>query len=308
MTRVVVFSGRFMALMVFLSCLFLYLGCEDELKIDAEKRSSKLVVNSVVNPEAIFEVHISQSLGLTQPGDLKYLENAVVKVTNRKDQTKTVLPHNYQGFYFLDGFKPDAGSSYSIEVSHPGYVSATSSTQVPNPVTAEFIDSLRTFRHTVKVLDIDLKIVDPNEEQNYYIIEALRNFTVEQEGQPIEQYYIAMLLTQDPASENDDFGSNVFLNRIYLPDQKFSGKTYQLKISSELFFEDQGGTLEILVKSVSKDLYDYLKSLEQFRMFGDDPNFSSPIQVRNNIVDGLGVFGSFTQERIVLSFAKNGND
>jgi len=62
--------------------------------------------------------------------------------------------------------------------------------------------------------------------------------------------------------------------------------------------------MEIHVKSVSKDYYNYFFSYDQYKLFEYDPNFSSPIQVSNNINDGLGIFSGYNQKTIILDLEK----
>lgn len=117
--------------------------------------------------------------------------------------------------------------------------------------------------------------------------------------------------TTDPLADDGTSPVGMLLsnanNRYYVfPDDIFNGKTYTLQFSTNItkYIKNiQYGTLNnikheayISLQSISKDYYLYLNT----RSASYATNyFSEPVKVHNNINNGVGILGSYTNSNIV---------
>lgn len=291
---------------VLIFCGFIsLLGCEDKLKVDLDYREPRLVVNSMFCPDNDMMVHVSHSLGISTAGSLNSIGVANVQITDQNG-TKTKLNHIENGFYSLENFRPLSKSNYQISIDCPGYKTVTSSNYVPSQVVATYQDSTSSYFRQVKVLNVELQVEDNPIERNYYILEAYREVLVEIDEVNYLQRYQLSVFSSDKLSEHDLFDSGVMQQRIYLPDSDFADSKHNIRLAVELIMEDEGGILCIEVKSVSQELYNYLKSLDLYNTYGDDSSLSSPVQVSNNINSGFGIFGGYTSHSIIFDMSKEG--
>jgi len=119
--------------------------------------------------------------------------------------------------------------------------------------------------------------------------------------EPLMKHY-----SDDPNSDNNEIAFAIDfvpypLEAVYLTDKNFNGKSYKTTVginAEEVLYNSVGNPLsELHVKSVSKEMYEYLTSIEEKNLRVGDP-FSEPVQVYNNIENGIGIFAGFTQNEI----------
>lgn len=138
----------------------------------------------------------------------------------------------------------------------------------------------------------------PDGKLMYDQVSSNNNITLLKDTVPTNQYLRLNLYTADINTENEEFSGNLdsSFHRIFLTDSLFNGSIYQTAFAvDKSYFQattpDQKGRVLIRVKSVSKELFEYLSLYEKYRSeFGVLPpsNLSSPV---GNIQNGLGVFG-----------------
>lgn len=134
--------------------------------------------------------------------------------------------------------------------------------------------------------------------QMYDQVSNNNTITILKDTVPTNQYLRLNLYTSDLNTENEEFSGSLdsSFHRIFLTDSLFNGASYSTSFTiDKSYFQasapNQKGRVLIRVKSVSKDLFDYLSLYEKYRSeFGILPpqNLSSPT---GNIQNGIGVFG-----------------
>ena len=226
-------------------------------------------------------------------------------------------------------FKPN--QSYSLQVSQAGLETANSSTHIPQSFSVQNVNTIDGERNGKEVLEFNFTIQDNSNEKNYYIFEALKQLVYLRtyffwqgvkydynttEGQNVydqassqqnidlfkdtvltNKYQRLNLYTSDVQTDNEDFTSlDSSFHRIFLTDSLFNGNNYTTSFAiDKSYFEAQvpedKGRILVRIKSVSKELFDYLSQYEKYRAeFGILPpsNLPSP---SGNINGGYGVFG-----------------
>jgi hypothetical protein len=112
-----------------------------------EKKSSKLVVNAILCPDSILNIHVSTSINYNPPSTSKVIENAVVKLY-KNDEEMGQLNSTGNGYYTLAGTYPQAGATYKVVVAAEGYGSVWAETTIPQKVeNIEVEDKLQTTTH-----------------------------------------------------------------------------------------------------------------------------------------------------------------
>jgi hypothetical protein len=230
-----------------------------------------------------------------------------------------------------------ANTNYRIEINHPTLGVVKASTHIPTFPRLITVDTASTQFNGREVFEADITWKDSLDYEEFYIIEAVKelvknnHFFIYQgrrysyDVQSGKQFYETIkntpglriltdtvglnkftrldLFTQDDLSENDQLDklTNPF-RRIFFLDQSFNGQNYTTKVYiDKQFFTDpkQKGRVRLQLKSVSKDLYNYLKLYEKYKTdFGSVPT-NQLVSPTGNIVNGLGIFGgSAKRERL----------
>lgn len=232
-------------------------------------------------------------------------------------------------------FKPN--TTYNIEINHPtlGIVKAT--TFIPALPRLISTDTASALFNDKDVLAVNITWKDSADKEEMYIIEALKelvkvthyffyqgkryNFDtpagrelynqiqntpglkIYSDTVGLNKFVRLNLYTEDNNSENAriDKLTNPF-RRVFFTDQAFDGIEYTTRVYiDKQFFIDpkQKGRVRLQLKSVSRELYSYLKLYEKYKTdFGSVPT-NQLISPSGNIKNGLGIFGgSAKRERI----------
>lgn len=226
-------------------------------------------------------------------------------------------------------FEP--GQIYSLTISRPDFDVLTASTLIPAAFSVEGIEFDNNEINGREVLQLTFTLNDAASQRNYYMFEAVKQlvdvrtsfvwqgkkydyntvygkevYDEASEQQDVEIISDTLLFNKfirlnvyssDPDTENDEFITyDSSFHRIFLTDSLFNGTNYLTsfavdKTHFEAVSSGEKGRVLVRIKSISKELFDYLTLYEKYRSeFGVVPpaNQSSPA---GNINNGLGVFG-----------------
>lgn len=301
-------------LIAFLGILILLSSCKKELPLPEVFDQTLLVVNSLFSPSNELVVHVSTSCNIQDSNcSDTHFKEAEVFLKDSNGQILDELTHSVNGIYTSQNFDVLSNSNYFLEVNdlNSKLPSVQSKTNVPHEVECNFISIEQEFLDGNLTWVFDIEIIDNADEENYYIIEGFfdGNYDSGTESElngylePIFSHY-----SEDNNAENKelylalDFAS-YGLRGVYLPDANFNGETYKTKVGIRAFDNNGNSTLPVnailKVKSVSKDKYEYIKSLELLRLrLGGE--FSEPQQVYTNIDNGLGIFAGYTEREFIV--------
>jgi len=151
--------------------LFLIYSCEKI--IDIPDRERKIGLNSLITPDSLVEIHLSESESILKAGlSMDIIENATVQLYENNSFAALLL-YTGEGCYVLSDFYPREENQYRIEVSVPGKEPVSSSVLIPDPVKIISIDTnIISSNEEWAELHVRLKFVDPKEIDNYYIVKA----------------------------------------------------------------------------------------------------------------------------------------
>jgi len=179
---------------IFICSLILFTACKKEIQFNADLISSKMVVNSFIEPDSIINVIIAGSKPI--PGvvsNFHWIGNATVKLFVDGEEketlgTYTTIQNNnnsYNPSYNVDtitGYrsvlKAEIGKTYQLVITHPDYETVTCETNIPKPVeiisidTSSSVDEGNYYNPYYRNLKVALKFKDPANEINYYRLVA----------------------------------------------------------------------------------------------------------------------------------------
>lgn len=232
----------------------------------------------------------------------------------------------------------EAGKHYRIEVSHSNYPTATAEMTAPTKIRIENIDTVSTayvdaYIGNVRKYKAFIRFTDPANEENFYRLNIYyaigKNYSeyVDPESGEnketifIETYFNSYngIKSDDPvfASEQDAndilFGDGGQSNYTVFTDAIFNGKTYDLRVfltdwvTNRLSAVDttKGEFFQVNFElySLPKETYYYIMSVGKFDWYSDGL-FTEPVQIYNNIENGLGIFGAVSPSRYQFIIGK----
>lgn len=308
-----------------LSQLFLILsittiiGCTKEIPYPDLNSNQSLVMNGLISPTSGVQVHLSQNCHLSdQNCENKNIETASVILTNMSNNETTELEYTQDGLYSIPSINIENNNTYKIEAKHSelGNINAVSS--IPNDFNSELLEFKEKDIHGYLCWSFDIEIEDNPDEENYYLIDGwidIKNGSHQHYDNDINGYFIPHtgFLTTDPNAENTILASviditQVPLEYIFLPDTRFNGSTYTIEVglNDEDIRANPNYELEahVYVKSVSKELYEYYKSVTKNKLSEANIVFE-PQQIFSNIEGGIGIFGGYTEQEFIIELPKS---
>lgn len=286
----------------FIICIsFLYISCEKVIPFDGDVTIPKLVINSIFVSDSTFKVHVSSSRSVIDTSPFQNIEDAIVTIKDNNGTIIETLNHLDNGFYAGQTY-PSQNQIYTLDVNHPNYNNISASDSLPSPITINNVDT-STIIDPINGdrLQITMNFDDPENSQNYYLIETysvneylvIKNSdTTDYELDTTKQY---MVLT-DEVFQN---GGRIWREQGLFNDLLFNGQNKSLEIEipnynetgNEIGYQWSYKTLSLrlYLHNISKSYYYYRTSLELYQSASGNP-FAQPVQVYSNIENGFGVF------------------
>lgn len=316
-------------------------SCSKEIEFNKKTLDPKLVVNSFCSLDSLIEVEISESRPI--PGfetNFKLITNATVKLYVDGSETEQLVykgpsKSGYPCAIYGGKTKVESGKHYKLEVSHSDYKSKATGEmllgrRVPilNISTATIVNTdINSW--TPQRIKATMRFSDPADEENYYRLVIGYRIGKDQSYQKSNGDSILLVSvmdytdsysgieSDDPVFSNNESADEMLFessNSLYavFTDELFNGKTYNLNfyLSDYLTYDlHQVDTtsrdfyiIKFELQTVTKDTYYYLKSLGS--VWSSDGLFSEPVQVYNNIENGLGIFGGCSSSIYSLKAGK----
>lgn len=271
-----------------------------------------MVLNSVFTPGELMTVHLATTRQILNPNStFANIKSADVEITDNNTSEVYRLTHIGDGNYRTDDFRPTFGGSYSVTAHADGFESVEATSNVP----------LQAFVTQTDVYQGDF--VNDGEKRELFVNLEFRSESTE------TQYYVWEIINEERQVSNDfDFNDvadgpvllrsgdsrtesvladESFQTRIFLIDDGSQGPietSFVTETDPVIAFqfgentdEDADVLLEVRAMTVSKDLYEYFKSVEIYRLRGEvNSSLTQPVDIYSNIDGGLGIFAGLTSE------------
>ena len=158
------------------------------------------------------------------------------------------------------------------------------------------------------VMQIKLRITDPDNEKNYYRL-AVRSVGASHKYSKSGNFeYVCVDLFK--SADQLFYDSNLDKSFGYTPayfsnvfdDRLINGKSYEFIVESRKRKDSEITPFVIVeLQQLSPDMYQYMKDIENFRR-SDFDIYENPLQITSNVKDGWGVFGAMNFDTHIVSF------
>lgn len=304
----------------FLAILSLW-SCTKELPLPDTDSIPSIVVNGLIGNDDEVKVHVSESchLSLTNcTGNI--VEDATVNLLNGNGQLLNVMKYARDGIYTLDNYEIVVDAKYKLEVStlNDRLAAVSAESYIPKKVVSRLIKAEEQVIENNLVWGFEIEIDDNPDEENYYILSGSFDIVGGEHGhfeseingyvEPHFRHYSSDAFVENIQENTVADWVTYGLEYIFLPDTEFNGKTHRTTfgVADEdlIDWPDNEITGEVLVRSVSKQMYDYLLSVQTIRLKKADL-FSEPQQVYSNIENGIGIFGGYAAQSSSIVLPKS---
>jgi len=273
-----------------------------DIEFNGEITEPQMVVNSIISADSTIKIHLSKSrFFLDDDEEFEMIGNATISIFENNVLVDNFTSLNSTNGFFTSNFKPSANKNYSVEIESPDFdKKASGTTFVPEPVKIISIDTFHTSNDWGEVqINFALKFKDPENTDNFYKIEAIKESHGEIEGEYysyIEPMYIESndpLL--NPDSQSSFFGDNSSGQTIF-NDKLIDGIEYTVRFTAQsynMFWEKQEASETIYVRlySYSTDSYHFYLSQMQQNQTDGNPFIVQPVTIYDNIENGIGIWG-----------------
>ena len=314
---------------------FLVLGaCQQDLIINADlpEPQAELVVNSLFQPDSLWEVYVNTSTPLVGAVAPDAVASARVEILEG-EQVIEVLPFDKNFFiealpfegtapggrvarYRSQTTRPEAGKRYGIRVAAEGYEAVTGTDAVPHPVpiiASTFTDNVGT-DEVGTLAEVRLTFADPPGETNYYNLRVHQRGFDKNRAAPSGSQTWGFSIISD--LQDDFFGAdpNDFLGNGEIFEAKEDGVTF-----SDVFFDGQRKEVVLQVRggatcgfvsapddslvcqavvelsTVTEAFYRYHRTLQLQNEAAENP-FAEPVRILSNMNNDIGIFAGYNTD------------
>jgi hypothetical protein len=257
--------------------IILFQSCEKVIDLNINESDKKIVLNSIVKEGENIKVNLSKSKSVLDDSDIEYLENANIILT---ENNIVISSHTYNGMgNYIFNKNAISGKKYKIQVNANNLTEINAETIVYKPNEFEITDTSTINHDGENTLGIVINIKN-TESNSYFFMEAINKY-----GDPI------YLNSYDIKAEQDLWGEYLLFSNIVSGEGNID---FQFFLSKYFFAYEKNksyGNITFVLHRVSDSYYKYyISSIKQSNVSGNP--FAEPVQVFNNIENGLGVFGS----------------
>jgi hypothetical protein len=308
----------------YLSILFVSLAfcsCEKIIDMDIENNDPKLVLIACLTPDSVFNVSVTKSIHILDIDTITYISNAQVKIFENNEFVDSLTYNRTLNSYISNRKKPVAGKTYRIEASSTGYKSVSTECTIPIPVNITLKDTSKIERINLDPTSpgvsysgdydfkIDLSLIDPAAEKNYYIISISQmHFMTQDTTKSNFPYYFystgfrvksllieyasnANFLDFNVVNSDDGFGGSednyIYATQIAFSDKAANGKTIDFSFIGDFQIYDDSVQYQVTLTSISEDYFKYISSDANYK--DSEGPFTEKVQMYNNIKNGLGI-------------------
>ncbi len=317
-------------------------SCTKTLPLPEIKSGNKIVLlGELVTGEPCY-IRAGQSAAVTSsnggPITFEILSNLSVSLNDSTGNTYDMYGQedDYTQMLYTVPYSIDTpameGGVYTVTAIHSKLGTATVKVRIPAQIQAEVVDTASELYATDNTLKVKIRLKDPGNTTNYYVIEALKQVMridgyffydnnwyainddtalyrqLKTTGNAITRFDTAYfpgylrqsIYTADRNSENViDNGSLTSSRRILIKDNPFNGTNYETTVyvvnEAPDSMIDQRGQVVIYIKSVSEEYFRFLKSYEVFLPTLGSSATEQPVKIQGNVQNGYGMIGGVSQ-------------
>ena len=284
-------------LLLGLTLLWALSACEQIIEPDLPDHTPRLTLQAFFTTDSTWVAFVGRSAGILEslPSHERSVAEATVELLSGDQVIDELKFFQRERVYVWEKAPLQAGKSYSLRVSVPGFATIRATDAIPRPVPIAIASyhvntSVRSESAIKGDLSIKLEIQDPPGETNYYQIHLFALFSTGREE--------GSFWTKDPSIIADNNEAAFFGTAPFFTDALFDGQTHEIELSSNYnVTEDTRLFLQVL--DISETYYEYVKSAKLHEFTQDNP-FAEPVSVYSNVEDGYGIFAGYNSQTFEL--------
>lgn len=293
------------AVLIALVCVIGF-SCETTFTPNLPDNGSGVVVYSFFRPDAPIRFDVFETTPIMSKNALSRRRDLSIRLIKNGEFVEQVTA-NAQGSYVSSQI-PVSGDHYKFEaLDQAGMLSGSNYIPPTVPVvSAEVSDELEDIDVGKYGYPAQITLRDPGDSVNFYAFEVLIDDCRSGCSSSNLDGVVNELLVEEVkvnTSGNTDVNIGGGPERIdglpyfYFNDDDFNGEAITIKffiIPVHLNFEENPNVIvKFVLKSITKEYYDYLRTSD-FQLKAEDGNsFAEPVQVSSNIRNGLGTFAGY---------------
>lgn len=274
--------------------LLIFSSCVKEIDMDFPDAESKLTLSCILQPGEVIKAHLTSTVPFSQVNGSPYYRDGLITLyeNGKLVDTLSVCEGRFResqhdtAWIYCSSYPVTQGNTYLVKAVKAGFPEIHGTTTIPQK--GKVID-IQSFDDDEFGEPFEIVVQDAGSGHHFYLLEIRSN---DGTTQPL----IADLASDDPTiSLFSQIGVLQLPNeerigtKAFFTDEYFSGNTKKIKVRAS--FAGIGEANEVLLYSVSKEYYDYVKTLAINRAVGESP-FSEPLPVKTNVNNGFGLVGS----------------
>ena len=278
-----------------LPLLFALSACEQVIEPDLPEHTPRLVVHAFFTPGSAWTARVGRSAGIleSQPVGEWTVDDATVELLEGDRVVEELRFLDQSKVYVLDENPLEAGRSYSLRVSAPGFATIQATDTIPLPVAASAETHVVATRSAGED-SLELEIQDPPGETNYYQI-SVHNY----DG-PVRREW--SFSTRNPSIMGASDSEGWHGTAPFFKDTLFDGQTHEIELTEVIqrVFPSEPSTVSayrnklfVQVLHISEACYEYLKTALLHDETRENP-FAEPLNVYGNVENGYGVFAGYS--------------
>lgn len=300
------------------------LACEKEVALDIAPQPPKLAVYSILQPDSLVSVWITQTKFIKDDLPVDAVDRATVTVTPEGQPPQTLQPVNAQQGKYQADFQPQPGVAYHLSVTAKGYPPVEATTRVPLPVAVQQIkyeaqwlpnpDSCGGCPDLLVDYRIALTFEDPTSEENYYEVVGWMDYDNEyfvhdsvknaQDTLRFSSTERLNLRSTDPAASSVEEAivefepDRYYYQALRFTDRLFNGHRYTFDFRT--VNNENPTRIKVALRTYHEAAYRYERAKEAQRAYAYDALLYEPVQIPTNVRGGYGIFSSFSQDSVVI--------
>jgi len=278
-------SGILTGLLLIFFIMLLISSCEKYIDMEIPDRGRKVTANCFFTDTGSVVVLLYKSRFILDVYSQFHSVSGASVVLLENGVPVTTLVETEAGIYVSEGFIPSAGAAYTLKVFKDSEEISASS-YIPHTVPFVLVDTLRVMSEYSENLRFRIRINDPSETDNFYVVTFDHNHNDDHFS------YWGNSLTMTTIDPYVSF--NWIVMGAIFTDDLFNGQNQIVSFDLDIynFYRD---TTNVIIRlwSISRDMYMYLSTYQAQDNASNNP-FTEPVMVYNNIENGYGIFAGYS--------------
>ena len=294
--------------------LIVFTSCEEDIYFSNPDFKKQIVLNSIFTLDSTWVIKLTYTKSVFDELDTSnYIEDAKIIITDQSGQGVCDLYYAGKGIYKSFNCKPSYEKEFKILVNSKKYGTISSSSTVPQKSKIEYIKILEN-SEIDNTNEIEFQIEGQNLDNKYFIWSVVEVDTSSKQSghtNPIESNPL------DLNSWVNDIREQAHLVKIGKLNSSLALSGLELEandnttsiITTKKFYKDgetpppaQASKVPMLrLMTVSEDLYEYYKSLEDYLKYNNNSaSVIEPQKIYSNIKGGYGIFAGYSVQDIPI--------